>query len=93
MPTQKEIDQLYGLDPVFEPSEMLDEEAGNNLLEQYVGVVCPYCGEMITVHLDLSVGTSSYIEDCQVCCQAIQFNLNVADEGGLEAISVLRIDR
>jgi Cysteine-rich CPXCG len=92
LPTSKQIDALYGLEPVFEPSELIDEAAGNNLLEQYVGVGCPYCAETITVHLDLSVGSQTYIEDCQVCCQAIQFSVQVADEAGLEALSATRID-
>ena len=29
----------------------------------------PYCGETITLLLDLSVEAQSYIEDCSVCCQ------------------------
>lgn len=32
-------------------------------------VNCPYCGEPITLLLDLSAGNQEYIEDCQVCCQ------------------------
>lgn len=30
---------------------------------------CPYCGESLTLLLDLSAGDQSVIEDCQVCCQ------------------------
>ena len=40
---------------------------------------CPYCGEAIEILLDLSGGSQSYIEDCQVCCRPIQIQLSVID--------------
>ena len=33
---------------------------------------CPYCGQRISVLLDLSVPAQSYIEDCEVCCNPIE---------------------
>ena len=33
---------------------------------------CPFCWEPITMVLDLTVETQSFIEDCEVCCHAIQ---------------------
>lgn len=36
---------------------------------------CPHCGEPISLLVDLSGGTQSYVEDCQVCCQPILVNL------------------
>ena len=34
---------------------------------------CPYCGERISMLLDLSEsGAQTYVEDCEVCCQPIQ---------------------
>jgi transcription elongation factor Elf1 len=38
-------------------------------------VQCPYCGENIEVILDLSVEHQAYIEDCQVCCRPIEFDV------------------
>lgn len=38
---------------------------------------CPYCGEMIDVLIDCSVSYQNYIEDCQVCCQPIIFDVTV----------------
>lgn len=38
-------------------------------------VQCPYCGEDIEVILDLSVEHQTYIEDCQVCCRPIEFDV------------------
>jgi hypothetical protein len=45
----------------------------NNLQEKKVH--CPYCGEGIDVLLDLSVSHQNYIEDCQVCCRPIVFDV------------------
>jgi transcription elongation factor Elf1 len=41
---------------------------------------CPYCGEDISMVLDLSVRQQTYIEDCEVCCNPIQINYTVQDE-------------
>ena len=38
---------------------------------------CPFCGETISVLLDLSAGDQSYIEDCQVCCRPIEVSFTV----------------
>jgi len=38
---------------------------------------CPYCGEMISMVLDLSVNGQIYIEDCEVCCQPIEIRYSV----------------
>jgi transcription elongation factor Elf1 len=36
---------------------------------------CPYCWETISVLLDVSVSKQEYIEDCEVCCNPIQFSV------------------
>ena len=33
---------------------------------------CPYCWEQISMLLDKSIRTTTYIEDCEVCCRPIQ---------------------
>ncbi len=33
---------------------------------------CPFCGEEISVLLDLSVSNQTFIEDCEVCCRPIE---------------------
>lgn len=43
-------------------------------------ISCPFCGESISVLLDLSAGGQSYIEDCQVCCRPIQITFETDDE-------------
>ena len=42
---------------------------------------CPYCGESLEITVDASVGRQTYIDDCQVCCQPIQFRIRVNAEG------------
>jgi hypothetical protein len=85
---QTEIDRLYGLDPVIEPGD----GSGGDALDQFLEVGCPYCAESILVRLDLSSGTQSYVEDCQVCCQPIQFLMSVAADGSLESLDAGRMD-
>jgi hypothetical protein len=82
-------DLLYGLEPVIEPGE----GAGNDAFEPFTDITCPYCGEWITIHLDLSAGSQTCVEDCQVCCQPMQIVVNVAVDGALDAVTAERMDR
>ena len=51
-----------------------------NELQEH-SVQCPYCGETIEVLIDCSVPQQNYIEDCQVCCRPIVFDVYIdADE-------------
>ncbi|NIS91419.1 MAG: CPXCG motif-containing cysteine-rich protein [Woeseiaceae bacterium] len=50
-----------------------------DLIEQEVS--CPYCGESISVLIDDSLPEQNYIEDCQVCCRPIVFDVAVDHEG------------
>ena len=54
-------------------------------------VFCPYCGEELTVFIDISVPRQTYIEDCQVCCRPITFSVHV-DTEGLPLVDVRRED-
>jgi cysteine-rich CPXCG protein len=84
--TPKDIDRLYGLEPVFEPGEI----AGSDTLERFLDIECPYCGEPITIRIDLSAGSQNYIEDCQVCCQPITISVPVSDAGELLEVTAER---
>lgn len=44
-------------------------------------IACPYCGEHIDVLIDASVMQQNYIEDCQVCCCPIEFDVEVLPDG------------
>ena len=52
-----------------------------SLAEQVVS--CPYCGEAIEVLIDHQEAGHQYIEDCQVCCKPIIFNLAVDATGNI----------
>lgn len=55
-------------------------------------VECPYCGEWIELLLDLSAGSQSYVEDCQVCCRPIQIDLICDSDGELAELRARRDD-
>ena len=42
-------------------------------------LICPHCGERISVVLDLSAGYQCYIEDCEVCCNPIKISFEAED--------------
>jgi hypothetical protein len=51
------------------------------LEEQHIG--CPYCGEVLEVLIDHEDLGDEYIEDCQVCCRPIVFNLSADSMGNV----------
>jgi hypothetical protein len=87
-PTSAEIDRLYGLEPVLEPGE-----PGLHTRErEALSVRCPYCGEQVVTHVDLSADETSYIEDCQVCCQPMELTIERTRRGLLAALRARRLD-
>jgi transcription elongation factor Elf1 len=60
------------------------------LIERSVG--CPYCGDEFLALIDLSSGSSSYIEDCEVCCRPIEFQLACTESGEISNITLWRDD-
>jgi Cysteine-rich CPXCG len=82
------IDTLYGLEPVFEPSGAL--AAG--VLTEFVSIECPYCWQSYGTQLDLSGGSFTHVEDCQVCCQPIELECEVDQTGALTAARARRMD-
>ena len=45
---------------------------------------CPYCWETISVLVDTSVTHQQYVEDCEVCCNPIEFELHCS-AGAIQA--------
>ena len=82
---QRTIDECYGLEPVIEPG------AGAEL-GSFIEVACPYCGESYGTPVDLTAGSFSYVEDCQICCQPIELGIEVDDDGTLVSTSARRLD-
>ena len=52
---------------------------------------CPYCWEDISMLLDPSISTT-YIEDCEVCCNPIEITV-AFDDGVLTEFQVSNIDQ
>lgn len=59
--------------------------------EEACDITCPHCWETITVMLDLSAGSQSYYEDCQVCCRGIEISYESAG-GELLSITAVAAD-
>ena len=51
---------------------------------------CPYCGELISISIDPSTGNDTYIEDCQVCCRPMVFDLSTDPDGNIVDLVVRR---
>lgn len=81
-----DIDQLYGLEPVYEPDRPGLEP------ERFVPVQCPWCGERLETRVDLTAGEREYIEDCEVCCRPIELGIELEEDGALRALRVQRLD-
>jgi len=84
---EKAIDQLYGLEPVID----VEAAAINVEPTQFVTVSCPYCGESFETRVDLTGGSFEYIEDCQICCQAINLCIEVNDAGELMSLKTQQL--
>jgi hypothetical protein len=86
LPDSTAVDELYGLEPVYEPGE-----GDGSSPTEFVAVTCPYCGESFDTQVDLSAGAFSYIEDCQVCCQPMELNGETDDSGALVGVTASRV--
>jgi hypothetical protein len=87
--TDAEVDALYGLEPVIEgDSAAIDKGSATG----FTRVACPYCGEEFETSVDASAGLCSYVEDCQVCCQPIEMELRVDENGAFQDLVLRRGD-
>ena len=58
-------------------------------------ICCPFCGQSITVVIDGSAGSQSYIEDCEICCRPMQISVQIpveVDDGTVVTVEVDRAD-
>jgi hypothetical protein len=85
-PTQ--VDQLYGLDPIFEPGQ----DSRQRPLDALIEIECPHCWQTYETSADLTLGTQSYIEDCQHCCHPIEIEVRVNSDGNDASVSARRPD-
>jgi Cysteine-rich CPXCG len=86
---EQAIDELYGLEPVFRPDEILVDRLEATA---FVVVQCPYCAESYETQVDLTAGSFVYVEDCQICCQPIELFVEINEAGKLTAVNPQRMD-
>jgi hypothetical protein len=86
--TDAEIDERYGLEPAIGDSPSTDSSPS----AEFVTVACPYCGEAFDSQADASAGSCFYVEDCQICCQPIEMELRVDDDGNFRELIARRGD-
>ncbi len=58
-------------------------------------ICCPFCGQSMTVVIDGSAGSQSYIEDCEICCRPMQISVRMpveVDDGSVLTVEVDRAD-
>ena len=67
LPDPQAIDELYGLEPVFEPGGA-DAPAAT----QFVVVQCPYCGQGMELLIDTTIAQQRFTTDCEVCCRPFE---------------------
>ncbi len=61
------------------------DEEEFEVAEEQATVVCPYCGESVTIALDHGGGAvQEYVEDCQVCCRPWNVHIRFHPDGGAE---------
>ena len=84
-----EVDALYGLEPAIGAESTRVDPASR---PEFVLIHCPYCGEGFETSADASGGPCEYVEDCQVCCQPIEMELRVDEDGAFQELLVRRGD-
>jgi hypothetical protein len=90
--SEAEIDELYGLEPVIGQSSDNAPSTDSSPMAEFVTVDCPYCGEAFDSQADASAGPCIYVEDCQICCQPIEMELRVDENGKLSELLARRGD-
>ncbi len=52
---------------------------------------CPYCFESGLKLIDFTIRSQNFIEDCEVCCNPIDFNIELQD-GTITSFDAIQID-
>lgn len=56
------------------------------MLEEEVSVTCPYCCEPVSLLVDCTAGSQSYVEDCSVCCQPMAVDIALTADGEIASV-------
>jgi hypothetical protein len=57
-----------------------------------VDVTCPYCGEAFEALIEPGDAGSAYIQDCEICCNPIQFHLEATADAAAPTVTVAPAD-
>jgi hypothetical protein len=74
-------------DEAPDDGRLLDEEfpLGDGTADTEAELLCPWCGEPVTIALDPGSGaTQEYVEDCQVCCRPWTVHVAYDEDGQAE---------
>lgn len=52
---------------------------------------CPYCFESGLKLIEFTIRSQNFIEDCEVCCNPIDFNIELKD-GTITSFDAIQID-
>jgi hypothetical protein len=83
------VDELYGLEPLFEPGLPHPEAAR----EVPVAVQCPWCRERHDLVIDPRRDGPVMLDACRSCTRALQLSLDIGDNGALRCVEVRRFGR
>ena len=68
-----------------------DFPLGDGTAESTADVVCPYCGEAVTIAVDPGSGSvQEYVEDCEVCCNPWDVSVRFLD--GVAQVQIAPLD-
>ena len=60
-----------------------DDEMASDEWVSEATVVCPHCGETVSIAIDPAGGDEQdYVEDCEVCCRPWQVHVERNEAGG-----------
>ena len=70
---------------MFNPNPRFDgfDEGDFQIEEEEHEFTCPYCWQLITMLLDMTVREQTYIEDCENCCNPIEITYGADADGFL----------
>lgn len=61
-------------------------------MQEEAEYICPHCWQANTMLVDVAAGTQTFIQDCEVCCNPIEFRCEV-DHSGLVSLDAYSIDQ
>ena len=49
------------------------------IASETVSVLCPFCGQPVELLIDTTIPHQQYVEDCEVCCNPMEFSMRCAE--------------